>query len=620
MICERCGIQAENGARVCPNCGAPLHDAQGLSGASAIRQGRAHELPPVYGAPPERENEADVYARDAGRPHNRRGVPASGRGRGAEGARKKHETPRPVHTRGVNRALVLTILLGVLFLSASALFVFAVKAPQGQLYLMRAVAGDSEREDQVIGMIGEEAAARALWIIGTDYINQGYIDRSIATFERAYALYPDIEDVYNRLLNMAEAYEAASRTQNAEDIYALLYTDIDKKNPLAYRYAIAIMLDQERLFEATDLMQTAYQNTGELSFKSQREQRVPLSPTASLSSGRYMLERTLELLSPQDYDVYYVLDDEEAVLPEDGTLYNKALYLTEGSHTIRAVCVSSTLISDEVNFKYTIYMPVPDAPKCRLAPGEYQTLKRVYLYMVEPETKVNDPKQTNVTIYYTIDGTAPNSESPIYTDEGFMIPGGRVTLRAVAVNGYGKVSNELNLIFRVNVRYKTFFRDVDDQFKAFTLLSTTYDAFKKNFGAGAQETIEDAAAPAECIRVTYDWGEARFTLRGDDYVLYAISTNYASMTGPRNTKIGMKTDDVTALYRDMGQLPNAKGNRGIYYDVYTGYAKYWQDTETQGRLEYVYWREDKGTTTLLYHMTNGAVSRIEMSVSGFKFT
>ena len=54
MICERCGTQSDNGARVCPRCGAPLHVYTGKSGVASIRQGRSHEPPRVYGAMPER--------------------------------------------------------------------------------------------------------------------------------------------------------------------------------------------------------------------------------------------------------------------------------------------------------------------------------------------------------------------------------------------------------------------------------------------------------------------------------------------------------------------------------------------------------------------------------------
>lgn len=614
MICQRCNYESDNSSRVCPRCGGFLENYAGDGKASSIRQGKSHNLPPVSGGSYSDYARYDSFSGDSARPDHHRGV--SGERSSASQKRRHHANGsfRPVKPRGINFMLLCTILLGILLVSVAALFVVAVKTPMGHLFLMNYAAGDEEKEAQMIDMIGEEAAATALWHIGTDQIDQGYIVRSIETYIRAYELYPEIDGLYEHLLELADAYEAAGLNSEAEKVYKQLYSEVDASNPLAYRYAISIMMDQDRLFEATELMAQAYTNTGEMSFKSQREQLVPLAPTATLEAGRHMLEKDTALQSPQGYDVYYLLDDDVNELPENGMLYTQPIHLTEGTHTIRAVCVSSNLISDESVLKYTIWFPAPSAPKSRVLSGEYDVRKRIYLYM-DPEA--GDTEGQKITIYYTIDGTMPNSESPIYTDEGFLLPGGRVTVRAVAVNQYGKVSNELVQTFRINVPYKKFFRDEDDQFKDFTVGKSTYADVKKKYGAGREETVTDENAPGgEALCVTYDWGEARFTVSGQ--TLYSVSTNYASMVGPRSTKVGMKLSEVTEQFRDMGQVANARGNRSVYYDEYTGYAKYYQETESTGRLEYVYWREDNGITTLTYEITNGNVSRISMELTGVK--
>lgn len=628
MICEHCRREANNSAHICPHCGSPLRSYSGQSGIAAMRQGRAHVPPPVYG---QKQDAVDAwllnsrtsasapeksYASDAGRPQNKRGLQRQDARSMPQGSRPKGGRPRPVKARGVNRALLITVFLSLCFVVAVTLFILAIRTTPGHLILMRAVQGDEAKENSVIVMIGEDKAAKALWTIGTELIDQGYIDRSIETYQRAYELDPDIDNLYERLLSLAEAYEAGGRISDAEGVYHMLYTEVDKKNPLAYRYAITIMMDQERLFEATDLMKKAYEQTGELSFKSQREQLVPLAPTASLLAGSHELERETELISLQDYDIYYLINDSEGELPEGGTLYTAPIQLPEGVYTIRAVCVSSSLISDEVTFRYNITLPTPRAPKSRLAPGEYERPQRIYLYTLDKDGKQSTLEKEKVTVYYTLDGTVPNSDSPIYTDEGILITGGKTKLRAVCVNQYGKISNELNADFRVNQKYKTFFRDEDDQFKQFTLGVTTYAEMKKNFGEGQAENITDEALTGDkqAIRVTYNWGEACFTANGE--VLYAISSQYASHTGPRGTKVGMKLKEVTELYRDVGQPANAKGNRSIYYDEVTGYAKYWQEDEKHGRLEYVYLRPDGGMTTLTYRIADGIVTSISMQLEG----
>lgn len=629
MICERCRKEATNGAHICPHCGSPLRQYNGQSGAAAMRQGRAYTPPPVYQQPVDPENVFDGgsrysgwekqaaqenrYAADAGRPQNKRGVQRHVHAAPSKN-RRNAAGHKSVTARGVNVALLLAVILCMVMVSVVALFILAIQTTPGHLFLMNAVQGNEEKEAQVVVMIGEEAAAKSLWKIGTDQIDQGYIDRSIETYQRAYELYPDIENEYECLLLLAEAYEAAGRMSDAEGVYHLLYTEVEPENALAYRYAISIMMDQERLFEATDLMKLAFEKTGEMSFKSQRDQLVPKAPTATLSAGQYKIDQVTELESSQGYDIYYLINDATSELPENGILYAEPIQLPEGSYSIRAVCVSSALISDEVSIKYTITLPSPSAPKARLAPGEYDRRQRVYLYALDEEGKQSTLEKEGLTVYYTIDGTMPNSDSPIYTNEGILLPGGRVKLRAVAVNGHGKVSNELVMEYRINVAYKKFFRDTDDQFKNFSVGLTTYEQFKKLYGAGQAEEIKDQSVTnGKAIKVTYEWGEACFVR--DSEVLYSIHTDHASMLGPRSTKIGMSLNEVTALFRDMGQVANAKGNRSLYYDEYTGTGKYWKEEDGLARVEYTYLREDGGITTLTYRFKNDTVISIGMVIS-----
>lgn len=613
MICERCGRQAENSARICPHCGAALRGGTDSGGTSELRQGRAHEPPPIYGVSGERAPRTSRYAQDAGRPENRRGIGAQEDDAPEKRVRKQDKPTSGAHRSGVNRALLLTVLFAVLLVAGVTLLVLAIKLPEGHLILLRATMDDPERRDKVISVIGEEEAARALWQIGEEQIDQGYISRCIETYQLAYELAPDIEGIYDRLLSLADAYEAIGALDEAEALYAKLYTDVDDKNPLAYRFAIEILVSQNRLFEATDLMQRAYEKTGELSFKSQREQRVPLAPVADKENGRYMLSCRVALSSPQGYDVYYLLDDAETELPEGGIPYSEPLDLEEGTHEIRAVCVSSELISDEVTFRYTVWFPVPSAPKSRLLTGVYDKPRRIYLYMEDIKITGDTPYQ-EYTIYYTIDGTAPNSDAPIYTDEGFMLPVGDTTLRAVAVNQYGKVSNEYVGTYRVSgTNYAKVFNDTKDQFKTFTVGKSTYEDIKKHYGAGREETVDAETLSGKALRVTYEWGTAWFTDVGQ--VLLGVSTTSPAMVGPRGAKVGMKADDAIALFRDRGQAANAKGNRSLYYNTSSGYGKYWKDSETTAHVEYVYWREDEATTTLIFYLENNAVTRIDMSLS-----
>ncbi len=125
--------------------------------------------------------------------------------------------------------------------------------------------------------------------------------------------------------------------------------------------------------------------------------------------------------------------------------------------------------------------------------------------------------------------------------------------------------------------------------------------------------IEDDAVAGAVTQLIYAWGEARFFSGEDGEVLYHIDTASADMKGPRGSRVGMPISDVTDRFRDMGQLPNDRGSRGIYYDIAEGYARYTvaSDDPLTGLLEYVYVGSRDGTTTILnYQIQGGHVTRI----------
>ena len=153
----------------------------------------------------------------------------------------------------------------------------------------------------------------------------------------------------------------------------------------------------------------------------------------------------------EDYDVYYTFNDLNQ-LPEEGTLYTGPIELGEGDWSLRAVSVSGDLVSDVMKGSYQIYMPTPLQPDVSLAPGTYD--KRISITL-RPGTLTKDQLEKNpgyaatltdevaqtITIYYTIDGSTPDEDSPLYTTgEKIKMPGGNVTLKAISVNGYGKYS------------------------------------------------------------------------------------------------------------------------------------------------------------------------------------
>ena len=575
MICRTCQQESNPASRMCPFCGnymgaeSPGADVENESLLIDFDERRWTS------------SQRDARARNGGKPRRKRGK-----------RRSRLVRNNTYQSRMINWVKVgLAAFILVFVLTAGGLIWLQV-TQEGQLILAR---------------MGRKANAQAYWDLGTEYLDQGYISRSIETYLKAEALEPEMPGMDEKLLMLAEAYEAANQMHMAEDTYKRIYTELAPEKPQAYRLAINIMLDQKRFFEAVSLMQTAYENTGDDGFFNQRSQLVPQPPKASLAAGRHMYSKNVEFISSQDFEIRYTTGD--GVLPDTGILYTGPITLNEGTYNFRAVALSNDLVSDEMTIRYIITLPTPLAPKTNMESKTYDRQIRVSLRIVDEDDK-------DVTLYYTIDGTKPNLDSPRYTGEPILIPPGRSYLRAIAVNRWGKISNEMIVEYKVNKGFKSYFRSEKDQFADFILLKTTLEQFTAKAGAPqGEQTIEDEAVGGAATQLTYPWGEARFYQTEDGMLLYHLQTTLGAHKGPRNTGIGMPIKEVTDKFRDMGQLPNDKGNRGIYFDLANGYARYTvaSDDPNTGVLEYVYvGAKDASTTILRYDIVDGRVERILM--------
>lgn len=609
MICKRCGNVLQENATVCEQCGAEVPSRSREGGAGAYRQGR--EYTPRAGRTGSGQSVAASRGqtdRDLPYADQRRAGPGkSDVGReailSAAAAAEKKKRSR-VNARKAPRRMMVN--WAMIFAVLAVLTVFALIG--GYVFLKVTDAGQL-----ILARMGREADATALWTYGQELLDQGHVARAIETYEKALAQEPEREDLYARMTQLADAYEAAGRNGDAEKTYVRMYTEIDKENPYAYREMMRLLENQDRRMELSSFLQLAYENTKDAYFRRQREDLLPSTPTASEEAGGRKMEQDVELISAEDYDIYYIIG-EEGELPEDGVKYTEPIHLTEGSFVIRAVAVSSDLVSDEMRVQYTIRLPTPLAPGISLAPGTYERKQRISLKHIESEDEqlLGDqyPKLRDITIYYTVDGQTPTSNSPIFDGEPFYLPAGSSTLKAVAVNGYGKVSNVLERTYKINVPFKKYFNE-KDTFPDFELLKTTRDAFVRKFGTPkSEQEIEDYTITGHSYQLDYNWGYAKFVSSDAGPVIYAFETNNSSVSGPRKTRIGMAEKDLVELYRDMGQAHDQNGDRSIYFSKNEGYAKKYHLDDTHDRIDYVYFRQDNGAVTLSYHMENGKVKKM----------
>lgn len=519
--------------------------------------------------------------------------------RGKRRSRQKRPAGKENYRRRmVNWAMVGLVMLILLFVSVVGGYIYLKVTPGGQLILAR---------------LGREASADAYWALGTELLDQGYISRSISTYEQALDLQPEHPELVKKLMLLGEAYEAGGQQDKAEEVYERIYSKLAPSETIGYVNAIRLMLQREDgLDKAVDLMLKAAEKTGDESFLAQRASMVPLPPTAMTTGGSQLITTTVGFVSPQGYPIYYAAGNE--TLPEDGKLFTEPFDIGEGIHVFRAVCVSSKLVSDEMSVRYIVSLPSPPAPKANLAAKEYQGSRSVKLRDMETDTK--DPKKKN-RLYFSLDGRPATQDSPEYTGEAIKLPGGRVTLHAIAVNGYGKVSNQLTQLYTIrNVPYNKYFNG-SDEFQKLRLMKTSYEDFVGIYGEPqGSEPIEDDAVGAVCTLARYPWGEARFARIDTGNMLYQIKTSDSGMTGPRGIQVGAQLTDVYAKFRDMGQPPNARGDRGLYYDLKEGYANFvaTENDPTSGRLLYVATLFDKTSSTRLlsFEVEAGRVKSIDL--------
>jgi hypothetical protein len=174
--------------------------------------------------------------------------------------------------------------------------------------------------------------------------------------------------------------------------------------------------------------------------------------------------------------------------------------------------------------------------------------------------------------------------------------------------------------YRIAGRFDKYFSS-EDTFEDFALMKITVDEFIKRFGEPqTREEGKDSLVKGTSTVCSYAWGEARFVLTDDGNLLYHIDTDLSDLTGPRKTRVGQSMDEVTGKFRDMGQLPNQRGDRGIYYDAPIGYAAYTvaSDDPLEGELVYCTIKSGlatPGTIWLTYAISGGRVARIGMTFS-----
>ncbi len=580
---------------VCPECGEILSFSAGTpaQGAESIRQGKRARQAIRTAA--ERQDREEKRRRRSGASHATVEMPAlqdgiqegepvlytvsereilGEEGDGEEpgpGVERRRRTVYDEDAAAEEQALEYTAMMeqngrhrlkmvNWIKIGIAAMAALIVLVVGGWLFLDKTEAGQ-----KILARFGRDASSSALWAVGEELMNSGDIEGAIEIFEKA-KLQDEAQELVDvdGLLLLASAYEASGRTDDAAALYEQIYTETPSRTE-AYVNHIRILRNRQNpgdLAKAGELMKIAYEKTGEASFQTQRRDLLPAPPEVDLTAGYYEAKKRIKISSYQGYDVYYTFD-ENAELPGGGQKYTERVFLDEGIHNLRAVAVNGELVSDELRGTYKIIMPSPQTPQCNLAPGAYKTRQRVRL---KPgKDNLNDD---DIVIYYTVDGSNPDADCPIYNGEPVALPSGHVvTIKAVAVNKYNKVSNMLEVKYKIEAKpYPLTAWDLSENIAGLELNKTTMIDFQSAYGEGTQAEMQQTGEfETECRKYEYPWGYAVMNLTKKNWVLVELYfKDDTTFKAPRGTGVGDPLDFVVGKFKDLGQLQSASGNRGLY--------------------------------------------------------
>lgn len=628
MLCPKCGYYSEQEEGICPECGHILrYSSEPRKGsAQAIRQGKrareaasARPARPVQSSmmkqtrPETRQNTVEMpVVRDTRSMEENTG---DGRGPETEQFERRRRTVYDdeademtatrylaVHGDGSPRRMVNWMKITFILTLAAGILLAG-----GYLFIKRTEAGQ-----RILARLGRDATSVALWAVGDELMSQGDIDKAISCFEKARAKdeQEGVEDV-DGLLTLGSAYEAAGRIREAADLYEHIYLKTPSRTE-AYVNHIRILQnseDENDLVKAGELMKLAYEKTGEKTFLTQRNDLLPAPPEVTPIAAYYETKKTLYFSSYQGFDVYYTFD-EKAELPSGGIKAPaEGVPLDEGVYNLRAVAVNGKLVSDELRGTYKIIMPSPMTPRATLAPNTYKTSQTVRL-----KPGIDDERDTSIIIYYTIDGSEPDSDSPIFGEDPIKLPNGWVTLKAVAVNRYRKISNKLEIKYKIeaNPKPKSAFSS-EDTMDGLKVNVTTQNEFFNRFGEGTPAgSVQQEGFTTECRRYDYSWGYAVMTLSKKTWILVEVSVKSTGvMSGPRGTGVGDSEAYVVDKYRDMLQIASKSGNRGLY-STGNGTGKIWVQEDGGKIIRYRYIADSTHWVQLEYKLNSaGNVTNID---------
>jgi len=615
LTCRSCGTAIDDNLTICPECGAELflrrRRLRAAENEAAQRYhesmkaeagGRVKRAPSDGPARPSRQrpgrnaSERPAASRPQAESQTTRRAGSMPNSEGKQEKKPENMPPTRMVRQHQYKAIVpqgndsfnwmrLLAIAGVcvLLLTVTAYF-FLVNTSPGQMLL---------------ASFGREASMEAYHAMGRRYMQNGSISRAVRTLEIAQSKDPDNLEV---LIDLGKAYTGSNQEEKA----VLAYTRAIQTYPAypeSYQMLIDIFLEQERNFEAIQLVEIALERTEDQRFETMLSRLLPEPPTVDKRGQRYNTEIDLVLMCVDEgATIYYTLVDEDPI--EYGIKYEEPIHLTEKSvWRLRAVTEKDGMYSKETVQSYSIIKDQPDMPKTNLSRGSYKAGTTVRL-------RAGDDVEA---MYYTVDGTRATVESKKYDDENpIVLAIGNTTIRAIAVNFEGKISNELNIAYEGTGNPKSSMSE-KDTVDGLTLYKTTMPDFIAKYGQPQQEVPAGTDKVGTYTKLTYSFGYAIFLARTPESVpiLQELYTRSSSFQGPRGMTVGSRMDDVIGVFRDHLGEADIDGNRVLYTRT-TGQSGFLTNLgENKYKISYYHKLENKQHIELTYYVENGLVEHIE---------
>jgi len=246
---------------------------------------------------------------------------------------------------------------------------------------------------------------------------EGNIDKAISQAEKAYNKEPDNIDY---CIQLARCYKGAGRDIDAKAMYHSAL-ELDPDNIECFEG----LIDLYKNSGDYDLINDLIQSSSNTEIRNMFSNYIAEVPAFSVEQGTFEEPVKLRLTSNTTGTIYYSLDGSTPGVTSE--VYNGNIELNEaGIWTVSAIFINDFGIKSDVAVNvYEINLPTVDEIEITPESGSYSTPQNI---TVQSESGAN--------IYYTSDGSTPNSNSVLYKAP-IVLPLGHSTYKFISIDNSG---------------------------------------------------------------------------------------------------------------------------------------------------------------------------------------